>query len=212
MEGNFGLNDLKSVHKDILAEIGNIGMGNVATALSSILDKKISISVPTVNMVSINELSDALGMAEKQVVGILFGLDQEIDGMIMFVLEESFAKEVIKILNDDNLDEIYDLNEVDVSTLQEVANIMAGSYLSAISSMADLRIGMSVPYLTIDMLGAIMAVPAVQYGQMGDQVMLIEEKIVGDGRDFDCYLILIPEVNSLKKLVDKVGGAYGCID
>lgn len=212
MEENFGLQDLKGIHKDILGEIGNVGMGNVATALSSILDKKISISVPTVNMVEINELSDVLGMAEKQVVGILFGLDQDIDGMIMFVLEESFAKEIIKILNDDNIEEIFDLNEVDVSTLQEVANIMAGSYLSAISSMSELRIGMSVPYLTIDMLGAIMAVPAVQYGQMGNQVMLIEEKIIGDGRDFDCYLILIPEVKSLKKLVDKVGGLYGYTD
>lgn len=212
MQDNFNFDELKSVHKDILGEIGNIGMGNVATALSSILDKRISISVPKVNLVDLSDLGEALGMAEQQVVGILFGLDEDIDGMIMFVLEESFAREIIKILNDDNLEAIYDINEVDVSVLQEVANIMAGSYLSAISSLSGLRIGMSVPHFSIDMLGAIMAVPAVQYGQMGDKVMLIEEKIIGDGRDFDCYLILIPEVNSLKKLLDKVGDAYGCGD
>lgn len=210
MQEDFDLNDLKSVHKDILGEIGNIGMGNVATALSSLLGKKITISVPTVNLVDLCDLSEALGMAEQQVVGILFGLDEDIDGMIMFVLEESFAKEIVKILNDGDLEEIYDLNEVDVSTLQEVANIMAGSYLSAISSLSGLRIGMSVPYFSIDMLGSIMAVPAVQYGQMGDKVMLIEEKIIGDGKDFDCYLVLVPEVASLKKLLDKVGDAYGC--
>lgn len=212
MQDNFNFDELKSVHKDILGEIGNIGMGNVATALSSILDKRISISVPKVNLVDLSDLGEALGMAEQQVVGILFGLDEDIDGMIMFVLEESFAREIIKILNDDNLEEIYDINEVDVSVLQEVANIMAGSYLSAISSLSGLRIGMSVPHFSIDMLGAIMAVPAVQYGQMGDKVMLIEEKIIGDGRDFDCYLVLIPEVNSLKKLLDKVGDAYGYSD
>lgn len=212
MQDNFNFDELKSVHKDILGEIGNIGMGNVATALSSILDKRISISVPTVNLVDLSDLAEALGMAEQQVVGILFGLSDDIDGMIMFVLEESFAKEIIKILNDDNIEEIYDINEVDVSVLKEVANIMAGSYLSAISSLSGLRIGMSIPHLSIDMLGAIMAVPAVQYGQMGDKVMLIEEKIIGDGKDFDCYLVLIPEVNSLKKLLDKVGDAYGYSD
>ncbi len=209
---DFKLSDLSDVHTDILGEIGNIGMGNVATALSNMLDKKISISVPTVNLVDISDVSDTLGMAEQQVVGILFGLDQDIEGMMMFILEESFAKEIVKILNNDNIDEIYEVSEGDVSALQEVANIMAGSYLSAISSLSGLRMGMSVPYFTIDMLGAIMAVPAVQYGQMGDKVMLIEEKIIGDGKDFDCYLILIPEVRSLKKLLDKVGGAYGYSD
>lgn len=209
---DFKLSDLSDVHTDILGEIGNIGMGNVATALSNMLDKKISISVPTVNLVDISDVSDTLGMAEQQVVGILFGLDQDIEGMMMFILEESFAKEIVKILNNDNIDEIYEVSEGDVSALQEVANIMAGSYLSAISSLSGLRMGMSVPYFTIDMLGAIMAVPAVQYGQMGDKVMLIEEKIIGDGKNFDCYLILIPEVRSLKKLLDKVGGAYGYSD
>lgn len=209
---DFKLSDLSDVHTDILGEIGNIGMGNVATALSNMLDKKISISVPTVNLVDISDVSDTLGMAEQQVVGILFGLDQDIEGMMMFILEESFAKEIVKILNNDNIDEIYEVSEGDVSALQEVANIMAGSYLSAISSLSGLRMGMSVPYFTIDMLGAIMAVPAVQYGQMGDKVMLIEEKIIGDGKDFECYLILIPEVRSLKKLLDKVGGAYGYSD
>lgn len=209
---DFKLSDLSDVHTDILGEIGNIGMGNVATALSNMLDKKISISVPTVNLVDISDVSDTLGMAEQQVVGILFGLDQDIEGMMMFILEESFAKEIVKILNNDNIDEIYEVSEGDVSALQEVANIMAGSYLNAISSLSGLRMGMSVPYFTIDMLGAIMAVPAVQYGQMGDKVMLIEEKIIGDGKDFECYLILIPEVRSLKKLLDKVGGAYGYSD
>lgn len=209
---DFKLSDLSDLHTDILGEIGNIGMGNVATALSNMLDKKISISVPTVNLVDISDVSDTLGMAEQQVVGILFGLDQDIEGMMMFILEESFAKEIVKILNNDNIDEIYEVSEGDVSALQEVANIMAGSYLSAISSLSGLRMGMSVPYFTIDMLGAIMAVPAVQYGQMGDKVMLIEEKIIGDGKNFDCYLILIPEVRSLKKLLDKVGGAYGYSD
>lgn len=209
---DFSLNDLNPIQTDILGEIGNIGMGNVATALSTMLDKQITISVPTVNIVSLSDLGDALGMAEQEVVGIMFGLSEDIDGMIMFVLEESFAKEMIKTLNNDNIDELFSLTEGDISALQEVANIMAGSYLSAISSLSGLRIGMSVPYFTIDMLGSIMSVPAVQYGQVGDKVMLIEEKIVGEDRDFDCYLVLVPEVKSLKKLLDKVGSAYGFSD
>lgn len=210
--GEFELDKLTSIQSDILGEIGNIGMGKVATSLSDILDKRVTISVPKVNLVDISDVSDMLGMAEQQVVGILFGLSEDIDGMIMFVLEQSFAKEVVQVLGNDTVNELFDLTENDTSVLMEVANIMAGSYLTAISELSGLRIGMSVPFMTIDMLGAIMSVPAMQYGQMGDKVMFIEEKIIGNGKDFDCYLILIPEESSLKKLLDKVGGVYGCCD
>ncbi|MCX7715746.1 MAG: chemotaxis protein CheC [Clostridia bacterium] len=206
---DFSLDNLNDVQTDILGEIGNIGMGNVATSLSSILDKRIGISVPRVNIVGLSDLSEEIGMAEKRVAGILFTISNDLDGMMMFVLEERFAKEIINILNDDKISGIEELNEVNVSVLQEVANIMAGSYLNAISSLTDFRINMSVPFLAIDMLGAIMSVPAIHFGEIGDKVLLIEEKIIGDGSDFDSYLILIPTVESLKKLLDKVGGVYG---
>jgi chemotaxis protein CheC len=86
---------------------------------------------------------------------------------------------------------------------------MAGSYLGAISELTGFSIGLSVPYMSIDMLGAIMSIPAVEFGEVGDKVLLVEEQIVGNGTDFDSYLILIPTTDSLKKLLNKVGGVYG---
>lgn len=209
MDEKFSLDTLNDMERDILGEIGNIGMGKVATSLSSMLDKKIGISVPKVNIVDLCELSEALGMAEKRVVGILFAVSNDIDGMMMFVLEEKFAKDIIQMLVGEEIDELTELSDVNTSVLQEVANIMAGSYLGAISELTGFSIGLSVPFMAIDMLGAIMSIPAVEFGEVGDKVLLVEEQIIGDGTDFDSYLVLIPTPDSLKKLLNKVGGVYG---
>lgn len=209
MDERFNLDSLNDIERDMLGEIGNIGMGRVATAMSDMLGKTIGISVPVVKLVDLCDLSETLGMAEKRVVGILFGLSEDIDGMIMFVLEETFAKEIIKILMGDENADISTLNEINTSLLQEIANIMSGSYLGAISELAGLKIDMSVPYLAVDMLGAVMNIPAVEFGEIGDKVLLIEEQIIGNDNNFDSYLVLIPTPESLKKLLNKVGEAYG---
>jgi len=205
----FSLENLNEIEKDILGEIGNIGMGKVATSLSSMLSKKIGISVPSVNIVNLCDLSDTLGVAEKRVVGILFSVSRDIEGMMMFVLEERFAKEIIKDLMGCEVEELNELDEVNSSLLQEVANIMAGSYLAAISELTEFAIDLSVPYSAIDMLGAIMSIPAVEFGEIGDKVLLIEEQLMSAENEFDSYLILIPTPDSLRKLLNKVGGVYG---
>ncbi|MCH5184814.1 MAG: chemotaxis protein CheC [Oscillospiraceae bacterium] len=209
MDEKFSLDSLNDMERDLLGEVGNIGMGRVATAMSDMLSKTVGISVPVVNIVDLCELSDTLGMAEKRVAGILFGLSNDIDGMIMFVMEERFAKEVITVITGDDSADLSSLNEINTSLLQEIANIMAGSYLGAISELADFTIDMSVPYLAVDMLGAIMNIPAVEFGEIGDKVLLIEEQIIGNDSNFDSYLVLIPTPESLKKLLNKVGGIYG---
>ncbi len=209
MDSQFNLNNIDEMGRDILGEIGNIGMGKVATSLSKILDKAIGISVPKVKIVGLSELDETLGMAEERVAGILFQVSTDIEGMMMFVLQEQFAKEVIEVLMGTKVEELDALDEINTSVLQEVANIMAGAYMSAISELTEFSINLSVPYLAIDMLGAIMNIPAVEFGEVGDKILLIEETILGQGKDYDCYLMLIPTPDSLKKLLNKVGGVYG---
>jgi len=84
-------------------------------------------------------------------------------------------------------------------------HIMAGAYLSAISQLTDLFINISVPSLTIDMLGAIMSVPAIEFAQVGDKVLLINESFIIDNKHIKSNMILIPEVSSLDILLKKLG-------
>ncbi|MGN0699401.1 MAG: hypothetical protein ACI4J8_00210 [Oscillospiraceae bacterium] len=82
---------------------------------------------------------------------------------------------------------------------------MAGSYLQAIAGLTGMFIDMTVPSMTIDMLGAIMSVPIIEFAEVGDRVLFIDEGFVVDGVDIKSNIILIPEMSSLNTLMKKLG-------
>ena len=97
-----------------------------------------------------------------------------------------------------------DFDEMDMSAIMEIGNIIAGSYLNALSSMTKLTIVPSVPYIAIDMAAAILSVPAIQFGQIGDNALLIETEF-GDDVMLNGYFILLPELDSYEKILSSLG-------
>ena len=92
-----------------------------------------------------------------------------------------------------------------LSALQEIGNIIAGAYLSSLSSLTNLLITESVPYLSIDMAGAILSVPAIEFGKLGDKALLIQSQFLEDSVELDGYFILIPTLESYDKILSSLG-------
>lgn len=195
---------LNDTHIDILREIGNIGAGNATTALSKMLNKQVDMNVPEVKIMDFGEVASTLGGEETKVVGILLKLSGDIDGMMMFVLEFNAAKKLINILTGDQ-GKTSDLNDLEHSAMQEIGNILTGSYLTSLSSLTNLTIKPSVPNLTIDMAGAVLSVPAIEFGKVGDKVLFIETGFKEAENDVTGYYILIPDVPSFKILLESLG-------
>ena len=93
---------------------------------------------------------------------------------------------------------------MDISAIKEIGNIISGSYLSALSTMTNMVITSSVPYLAIDMAGAILSVPAIQFGQYGDNALLIQTEF-GDDVKIQGFFILMPDVESYDKILTSLG-------
>ena len=197
--------DLNPIHIDVLKEIGNIGSGNAATALSGMLGRMVDMVVPSVQIMDYSEAIEFSGGPESIVAGILVRLEGDIEGMIMFLLEKPFAETVISSFMGEVSEDFVALNEYQRSVLTEMGNIMAGAFLSAISQLTNLFINISVPSLTIDMLGAIMSVPAIEFAQVGDKVLLINESFIIDSNKIKSNMILIPEISSLDILLKRLG-------
>lgn len=200
-----GLDNLNNLQMDVLREIGNIGAGNAATTLSVMLSKKVDMTVPKVKIIDIQEITNILGGPENQIVGILLTISKDIDGMMMFLLEEKFAHQAVNVLMGKNLQSFAEFEEMDLSAIREIGNIMAGSYVNAISALTNLEIYISTPSVAIDMAGAILSVPAIEFGKVGDKVLLIEEEFLGDEDSVKSYLLLIPEMESLYKILKILG-------
>ncbi len=190
---------------DVLTEIGNIGAGNATTALSQLINTRIDMRVPQVKLLSFAELAEIIGGAETLVAGILLNLEGDINGSMLFVLESNDAKMMVQQLTGFGVPGETEFTELDQSALQEVGNIISGAYLSAISSMTNLTIAVSVPSLAFDMAGAILSVPAIEFGKMGDKALLIESQFKDLDVDISGDFILIPTMESYARILKSLG-------
>jgi chemotaxis protein CheC len=199
------LDNIDNMHYDVLKEIGNIGAGNATTALSQLINSKIDMNVPIVELLEFKELPEVVGGAECIVVGILLTLEGDIDGMMMFMLERESAHHLVNMLMGKELDNFEDFSEMDLSALNEIGNIIAGAYLSSLSALTNMLITSSVPYMAIDMAGAILSVPAIEFGKVGDKALMIQSQFGEDDDAVNGYFILIPTIDSYGKIMSSLG-------
>lgn len=196
---------MENMDFDVLTEIGNIGAGNAVTALSQMINTKVDMYVPQVKMLSFQELAEILGGEETLVAGIMLSLEDDVEGSMLFMLEADNAHKLVSQLMGSPMGEEDTFTEIEQSALMELGNIITGAYLSAISKMTNLVISPSVPYLAVDMAGAILSVPAIEFGKLGDQALLIESKFRDDDVDISGYFIMIPTLESYDSILKALG-------
>ena len=90
------------------------------------------------------------------------------------------------------------------SALKEIGNIITGSYLSSLSTLTNLNIYPSPPDISIDMCGAILSVPAIEFGALGDKMLLIATEFSDDVK-LEGYFILVPDLESYDKILTSLG-------
>ena len=193
------LEKLEDSQFDVLKEIGNIGAGNATTALATMLNIKVDMSVPNVALLPFDNISSFIGSEEQTVVGILLEIQGDIDGMMMFLFDMKSAHHLVNslMMRDVHQDEngMADFSEMEMSALNEIGNIVSGSYLSALSGLTGMKMVSSVPALSIDMLGALLSVPAIEFGKYGDKLLMIQSEF-GEDDFVTGYFLLIPELES----------------
>lgn len=199
--------NLNDAQKDVLREIGNIGGGSAATALSSILTGRVDMSLPELRISEVDEITALLGGPENEIVGILVPMSGDVKGMLLFLLEKQFTHMLINVLLDRKIDSFESIDEMDLSALKEIGNILAGSYINAISTMTGLQIRLEPPDIAVDMVGAILNYPAEIFGAMGDKLLCIEENFSSGDESIKSHLLIMPEPFSLKLILERLGVA-----
>lgn len=196
---------LQDMHLDVLKEIGNIGSGNAASSLSELIQCNTDITVPSVKMLEFSEAVNFLGGPENVAIGMLVGIKGDITGMMLYILQHSFASKLTSTLFGTEIEDLTNMNEMETSFISEVGNIMAASYVNALSQLTGMMIDISVPNMTVDMVGAILSVPAVEFAQVGNKVLFIDDGfVIGDG-EIKSNMILVPEMQSLETLFTRLG-------
>lgn len=197
--------ELNSIQLDVLKEIGNIGTGNAATSLSSMLDKPVNIRVPRISILDYGVVAEQLGGPENMIVGMLLALSGDITGMMMFLLERDFAHMSLNALLGQSFEDFSAVDEMSLSALKEIGNIMAASYVNAIAQLTGMTIDISVPDICIDMAGAILSVPAIHFANISDKIIFIQDEFDSGSEHVTSHILLMPDVESLSKIMTNLG-------
>ena len=196
---------LSPMQLDALREIGNVGAGNSATALSQIINRKIDMSVPDVAIMPLDEVPDVVGGPDVMVVGVFLRVYGLAPGSVLFLLPRDSAFYLIDMLMGKERGQTQSLDFMDESALMEIGNILAGAYLNALSYFTKLTLLPSIPALAMDMAAAILSVVLVQLGQMGDHALVIETEFLSEDDGIKGHFFLIPDAGSLDTILAAVG-------
>lgn len=201
---NLTLEEVNERYPDVLQEIGNIGAGNAATAISTMLNLKVDISVPKVELLRVEDVVSCLGDEEDIIVGIMLGVELDISGSMMFLLDLPSAHKLVNRMMMRDPDYNEDFDEMDFSAIKEIGNIIAGAYLNALAGLTGLAISPTVPFVAVDMAAAILSVPAVTFGMEGDYALMINTEIMEE-ESINGFFILMPESGTYDKILSALG-------
>ncbi|RSL32836.1 chemotaxis protein CheC [Salibacterium salarium] len=204
------IQQIKPIHLDVLQEVGNIGAGNAATALSQLLNQKIDLNVPSVRIIDFQEMQSLAGGEETVVAATFLRVSGEAPGSMFLILQKEEAEELAFSLTGNKVNIVDDsFDELAASALSELGNILAGAYLSALSDFTSIQMQPSVPSLAIDMAGAIISAGLTEISQVGDYAIVIDT-LMGEAKDSynstaTGQFFLLPDPDAFKRIFQSLG-------
>lgn len=201
--------DMNLLEMDVIKEIGSIGTGNAATALSSVLSQEVKMTIPAVHILGYNEALHKLGEPEEIVAAVLKKMSGEINGIMLFILKLDFINVVLETLLNRTVDDYSKLTVIEMSAMEEIGNIIISSYINALSTLTGVEIQLSVPDIAVNMLGGILSVPMVEFGYETDKLMIINGKFIVGGKVLNSDILMLPDIQSLNFLMEKLGVTNG---
>jgi chemotaxis protein CheC len=199
------LTELSALRQDALREMGNIGLGGAVTALSELTSTRFMLEVPEVMELTTSQLSFICPSEECLTVGTVARIEGDWGGEAAFLFPWDSASVLWQTLIGTVPQGLDDLNELYESVIHEVANIMLGSFLNAISQMTGFELHMEPPAFAADMAAALMSSLMVEalYGQR--ELLAIETRFSIPEQQFEGFFFYLPDTGNLQRLFDALG-------
>ncbi|KLO22388.1 chemotaxis protein CheY [Marinitoga sp. 1197] len=158
-------------------EITNIGMGNAVSSLSVMLNKKVDISVPNLDVIKLSDIFLNMEEPDEIYACSYVKMEGDLDSSLVFLIEKDSVKRLIKESVGLEIQSITELDEMSSSMIGELGNIMFGSYVSAISQFLNINLQVTPPQVAVDTFASLIAESIVMSITFEDEVILTETEI-----------------------------------
>jgi chemotaxis protein CheC len=200
------LMELGEIHMDVLRELGNIGSGNAATSLSDMLNKAVDIEVPSISLINYENVSQYLGGKDRPVIGLALGLEGDLDGVMLHVVQPKFASQIVNTFYPKKIETLADISDLDLSAVKETSNITTAAYVNSLAAMTGLFINITPPEEYLDTVEHVLQSASYRFDAIADQVIYIDENLsIGGAKAVKSSMILILQMDSLNRLFKKLG-------
>lgn len=196
---------LTELQLDALREVGNIGAGHAATALSQMVDRPIALTVPELEVVDLQDLVGVFGGPQRLVTAVYARLLGDISGGVLFMAERSTALKLVDMLHGDPVDTCKSLLHDEEALLKHVASLIISAYLAAVARMAGINVLPSNPALAFDMAGALLEAIAVEIGMHAEKAFFVRTSFVDEDESVDAALFFLPDPQSLAVILGRIG-------
>jgi len=184
---------------DALRELANIGSGTASTALSGMLGRAVDISVPKAKVLPFAEAVEAAGNPEAEVTGIVLGIVGDMTGTVLLLVPPADADAMCRMLGVEPDDEL------GLSALGEIGNIVGTSYINALASMTGTDLEPTPPATATDMLGAIVESVLAEAAQTADVALVLDSNLMVEGEDCSISFLLVPDQGGVDQLLARLG-------
>ncbi len=188
---------------DAMREVANIGAGHAATALSQITGQRIMISVPRINITTLESIPNTIGGAEEPVAAVAIRVDGDLKGVTLLVFPQPIALRVAGLMMGKRVDT---LGTIEQSALKEAGNILSGAYLNALAEFLQMRILNSPPILAVDMSDAVLSSTYLEASEGAEYVFCVESEfqLQNDTAPLRGYFLLLPDPPSLRAMLTAI--------
>lgn len=194
-------NTYTSLEIDAIKELVNIGGGNAATSISKLIDKEVGMDVPTIEILSYEDLFKSLAEDEK-VSAVIIKIDGDGEGSFLFITSLEASYKLAGMMFEEGIELNEDLCD---SAIKELVNIIVSSYFMAISEEIDFNLRGSIPILVKEMFGAILSSLYIETEQYSEDVLIIKNEFFYKEEKIDSSLYLVPKPGVLRDLFNRIG-------
>ena len=187
------------IQLDALRELANIGAGTAATALSQMLGRAFDVSVPSARALSLADAVDAVGPADEEVTGVVLPVGGSLDAVVLLVFLRDSARTLCGLLGVDADD------EMGISALSEIGNIIGCSYIGAFAAMTGLELDPMPPETATDMLGAIVSSVLLGAALDTDMALVLDTELIVEGAECSFGFLLVPTADGVGELLSRLG-------
>lgn len=179
--------------RPLLEVMAREGIGNAVEGLSQMTGQTITVSQPTVSLVSLYDIPNLLGGPENDAVGVYLRAEGEMSGQIMLIFPYDRALKLVDLLIGEPEGTTQSLGSYERSALAEVGNLCGSFFLNSVASMVGMEARPTPPAVMVDMVAAILDVIIATAAGVSEHVLMLSSTFIQGGREAEASFWVIPD-------------------